>query len=69
MSKWIKISDRLPTERDSNVFGEVVIQHSNYDFECILFETADYHRYRECYWLEGVPTTYRVKGTSEGINE
>ncbi len=56
MSKWIKISDRLPTEGDSNVFGEVVIQYSNFDYDCILFEVADYERYKDCYWLEGVPS-------------
>jgi len=58
MSNWVKFSDRLPTEGDANINGDVIVHYADgaYAFVNIWNLDAPHNAVSsESHWLDNVP--------------
>ena len=70
MAKWIKFSDRMPTEADAGLDGEVFVQHEGGKFTADIFWVRNNpDHYEVHYWLENVPALPKPRTLEDVVGD
>jgi len=58
MCNWVRFSDRLPTEADADIGGNVIVLHPDnswYIKKCYGTEESNFWKRNDLFWLANVP--------------
>lgn len=71
MSKWIKFTDRLPTEADANIKGQVLILYPDGGMASVdrLMQRNRMNKENNCCWLEDVPEPPKPRTLEDVVRE
>ena len=67
MTKWIKFSDRLPTENDTDDANELITMHRNGTWDTVSLPYTQLHKfiYEDYFWMENVPSAPKPRTLEE----